>query len=71
MYTSFNYYLNYTNILKTKYRQGADGAGCYNTICPGFIQVSKTDLLSGPIPHPRKGDRAVFPSIVQVLFMFF
>ncbi|KAF2537637.1 hypothetical protein F2Q70_00006281 [Brassica cretica] len=44
---------------------GADGAGCYNTICPGFIQVSKTDLLSGPIPHPRKGDRAVFPSIVQ------
>uniref|UniRef100_A0A0D3EG50 Neprosin PEP catalytic domain-containing protein n=1 Tax=Brassica oleracea var. oleracea TaxID=109376 RepID=A0A0D3EG50_BRAOL len=47
--------------------KGADGAGCYNTICPGFIQVSKTDLLSGPIPHPRKGDRAVFPSIVQVL----
>ncbi|WZZ22594.1 hypothetical protein YC2023_123981 [Brassica napus] len=45
--------------------KGADGAGCYNTICPGFIQVSKTDLLSGPIPHPRKGDRAVFPSIVQ------
>ncbi|CAF1786833.1 unnamed protein product [Brassica oleracea var. botrytis] len=45
--------------------KGADGAGCYNTICPGFIQVSQTDLLSGPIPHPRKGDRAVFPSIVQ------
>ncbi|KAF2537638.1 hypothetical protein F2Q68_00022915 [Brassica cretica] len=33
--------------------KGADGAGCYNTICPGFIQVSQTDLLSGPIPHPR------------------
>ncbi|XP_013610547.1 PREDICTED: uncharacterized protein LOC106317242 isoform X1 [Brassica oleracea var. oleracea] len=45
--------------------KGANGAGCYNTICPGFIQVSTTDPLSVPFPYPRKGDRAVNPSISQ------
>ncbi|EOA19592.1 hypothetical protein CARUB_v10002741mg, partial [Capsella rubella] len=31
------------------YWKGAEGAGCYNTICPGFIQVSETVHLSGPL----------------------
>ncbi|KAG7601950.1 putative neprosin [Arabidopsis thaliana] len=46
--------------------KGANGTGCYNTICPGFVQVSKTDLLSAPFPYPHKGqERAVYASIVQ------
>ncbi|CAN6805779.1 unnamed protein product [Brassica oleracea var. botrytis] len=47
--------------------KGANGAGCYNTICPGFVQVSKTDLLSAPFPYPGKGqgERAVYTSILQ------
>ncbi|XP_013620036.1 PREDICTED: uncharacterized protein LOC106326667 [Brassica oleracea var. oleracea] len=45
--------------------KGVNGTGCYNTICPGFIQVSRTDPLSIPIPYPRKGDRAIYISILQ------
>ncbi|VVB14147.1 unnamed protein product [Arabis nemorensis] len=47
--------------------KGANGKGCYNSVCPDFVQVSKTDLLSGPFPYPRKGEgpRAVYPSILQ------
>ncbi|KAL0709366.1 hypothetical protein Bca4012_016344 [Brassica carinata] len=47
--------------------KGANGAGCYNTICPGFVQVSKTDPLSAHFPYPGKGqgERAVYPSILQ------
>ncbi|KAL1197073.1 Protein neprosin [Cardamine amara subsp. amara] len=48
------------------YWKGANGKGCYNTICPGFIQVSKTDHLSGPLPHfPGELDRAMSISIQQ------
>ncbi|KAL1202211.1 Protein neprosin [Cardamine amara subsp. amara] len=45
--------------------KGANGAGCLNTICPGFVQVSKTEILSGPFPYPRKEERALSVSIVQ------
>ncbi|ESQ41127.1 hypothetical protein EUTSA_v10015562mg [Eutrema salsugineum] len=44
---------------------GANGAGCYNTICPGFVQVSKTDMLSMPYPYPRKGELGVYASVQQ------
>ncbi|AED90820.1 unnamed protein product [Arabidopsis thaliana] len=46
--------------------KGANGAGCYNTICRGFVQVSKTDHLSGPLPQlPSGGDRDISVSIRQ------
>ncbi|ESQ41129.1 hypothetical protein EUTSA_v10015383mg [Eutrema salsugineum] len=45
--------------------KGANGAGCYNTVCPGFVQVSKTDMLSMPYPYPRKGEVGVYTSIQQ------
>lgn len=50
--------------------QGANGTGCYNTICPGFVQVSKTDPLSGPFPYPIKRDTAIYTTIVQVIYRY-
>ncbi|CAL9229182.1 unnamed protein product, partial [Arabidopsis halleri] len=45
--------------------KGANGRGCYNTICPGFVQVSKTDVLSVPLPIDPKGEKGIYFSIVQ------
>ncbi|XP_010491014.1 PREDICTED: uncharacterized protein LOC104768681 [Camelina sativa] len=47
------------------YWKGANGAGCYNTICRGFVQVSKTDVLSGPLPYDPKGEEGIYFSIAQ------
>ncbi|XP_010423529.1 PREDICTED: uncharacterized protein LOC104708635 [Camelina sativa] len=47
------------------YWKGANGAGCYNTICRGFVQVSKTDVLSGPLPYDPKGELGIYFSIIQ------
>ncbi|CAH2060488.1 unnamed protein product [Thlaspi arvense] len=45
--------------------KGVNGAGCYNTLCHGFVQVSKTDPLSGPLPHLQEGGRVISVSIQQ------
>ncbi|EOA22852.1 hypothetical protein CARUB_v10003582mg [Capsella rubella] len=43
--------------------KGANGTGCYNTMCSGFIQVSKTDPLTGPFPEAPEGKRNIGSSI--------
>ncbi|KAF8095204.1 hypothetical protein N665_0339s0073 [Sinapis alba] len=45
--------------------RGANGAGCYNTVCPGFIQVSKDDPLSEPLPYAPEGKRNIALTIQQ------
>ncbi|KAL0709211.1 hypothetical protein Bca4012_016189 [Brassica carinata] len=45
--------------------RGVNGAGCYNTVCPGFIQVSKDDPLSEPLPHAPEGKRNIALTIQQ------
>ncbi|KAG7553849.1 Neprosin [Arabidopsis suecica] len=47
------------------YFKGANGTGCYNTICPGFVQVSKTDHISGPLPEGPDGKRNIGSTIQQ------
>ncbi|KAF3546510.1 hypothetical protein DY000_02000209 [Brassica cretica] len=44
---------------------GVNGAGCYNTVCPGFIQVSKDDPLSEPLPYAPEGKRNIALAIQQ------
>lgn len=61
----FNVDFNFNYFLK-----GAKETGCFNTICPGFIQVSPTDPLSGPLPQirdPKK--RYISVSIQQVIYI--
>ncbi|WZZ30359.1 hypothetical protein YC2023_013760 [Brassica napus] len=45
--------------------KGINRTGCYNTICPGFIQVSKTDPLSIPLSPLPKGEIGTYLSIKQ------
>ncbi|CAN6805308.1 unnamed protein product [Brassica oleracea] len=45
--------------------RGVNGAGCYNTVCPGFIQVSKDDPLSEPLPYAPEGKRNIALTIQQ------
>ncbi|CAL9228890.1 unnamed protein product [Arabidopsis halleri] len=45
--------------------EGANGTGCYNTRCPGFVQVSKTDHISGPLPEGPEGKRNIGSTIQQ------
>ncbi|KAL1197065.1 Protein neprosin [Cardamine amara subsp. amara] len=47
------------------YWKGAKGGGCYNNICHGFVQVSKTEPLSGPIAEAPPGKRYISVSIQQ------
>ncbi|KAL1224283.1 Protein neprosin [Cardamine amara subsp. amara] len=35
--------------------KGKDGKGCYNTACPGFVQVSQEDPISEPMDQPGEG----------------
>ncbi|KAF8082832.1 hypothetical protein N665_0805s0005 [Sinapis alba] len=45
--------------------KGVNRTGCYNTICPGFIQVSRTDPLSIPLSPLPKGEIGLYISIEQ------
>ncbi|VVB13264.1 unnamed protein product [Arabis nemorensis] len=45
--------------------KGANGVGCYR--CPGFVQVSKTDPLFGPLPQAPEGERNIGIAIHQVV----
>ncbi|CAL9228891.1 unnamed protein product [Arabidopsis halleri] len=47
------------------YFKGANGTGCYNTVCPGFVQVSKRDLISGPLPEAPEGKRNIGSNFQQ------
>ncbi|CAN8236686.1 unnamed protein product [Cochlearia groenlandica] len=44
--------------------KGANGAGCFNTICPGFIQVSKNIPINVPFPPQGKGEGDISVTIL-------
>ncbi|XP_024012595.1 uncharacterized protein LOC18018077 [Eutrema salsugineum] len=46
--------------------KGANGESCYNTVCPGFIQVSKTNPLSEPIRQAPAEERNIALTIQKV-----
>lgn len=40
-------------------------------MCPGFIQVSKDDPLSEPLPYAPEGKRNIALTIQQVTYIFY
>ncbi|XP_047324615.1 uncharacterized protein LOC124928126 [Impatiens glandulifera] len=62
--TRFFIYWTYDNLVYAAMQNnGYNGTGCYNLICPGFVQTSQTFSIGAPLPINSKLDNIILTEI--------